>query len=88
MADRLSGVIGVHQGSPDYNDPSFTQNALNTERPLPANPADQGGVAIDGRGGLPEGHANAVDKVVGKMQKVNFHLIFTVYLSLIFFACW
>lgn len=38
-------------------------------------PTDQGGVTIDGRGDLPEGHANMADKVIGKMQKVNFTLV-------------
>ena len=37
-------------------------------------PTDQGGVAIDGRGDLPEGHANMADKIVGKMQKVRFFI--------------
>ena len=65
------GVTDVHQGTPDFQDPSFKQNAFNTERPLNVRPADQGGVAIDGRGDLPEGNANMTDKIVGKMQKVN-----------------
>jgi len=65
------GVTDVHRGTPDFQDQSFKQNAFNTERPLNERPADQGGVAIDGRGDLPEGNANATDKVVGKMQKVT-----------------
>ena len=76
-ADCLLGVIGTHQGTPDYIDPSFQgRNAFNSERPLNVKPTDQGGVAIDGRGDLPEGHANMTDKVIGKVQKVlNFHLL-------------
>ena len=88
IADRLLGVIGVHQGSLDSNDPSFGQNAFNTERPLDVGPADQGGVAIDGRGDLPEGHANMTDKVIGKVQKVSFCLVPTSWSSLIIsFIC-
>ena len=72
----FSGVTGVHQGTPDFQDSSFKQNAFNSERPLNVQPTDQGGVAIDGRGDLPEGKANVADKVIGKMQKVNRHQFF------------
>ncbi|KAF9791970.1 hypothetical protein BJ322DRAFT_1097330 [Thelephora terrestris] len=65
------GVTGVHQGTPDFQDSSFKQNAFNSDRPLNVQPADQGGVAIDGRGDLPEGNATTTDKIVGKMQKVT-----------------
>ena len=69
-AYRLLGVTGVHQGTPDFQDPLSKQNAY-SERPLDVQPIDQG-VAIDGRRDhLPEGHANVSDKIVGKMQKVN-----------------
>ena len=67
---RLLGVTGIHQGVPEFQDPPTSQNAFNSERPLNVKPTDQGGVAIDGRGDLPEGHANMADKVIGKMQKV------------------
>ena len=30
-----------------------------------------GGVALDGRDDLPEGHAKMTDKLIGKTQKVN-----------------
>ena len=72
MVYLLIGVTGVDQGTPDFQDSSFKQNAFNSERPLDVQPTDQGGVAIDGRGDLPEGHANMADKIVGKMQKVRF----------------
>ncbi|EJD43646.1 hypothetical protein AURDEDRAFT_32072, partial [Auricularia subglabra TFB-10046 SS5] len=45
-------------------------NAFKGERPLGVQPVQEGGVAIDGREGLPEGKATAMDKVVGKTQKV------------------
>ena len=67
---RLLGVTGINQGDPEFQDPPTSQNAFNSERPLDVRPTDQGGVAIDGRGDLPEGHANMADKVIGKMQKV------------------
>jgi len=67
----LLGVVGIHQGAPDYNIPSTGRNAFNSERPLNVKPTDQGGVAIDGRGDPPEGHANMADKVIGKVQKVS-----------------
>jgi len=72
----LLGVTGVHQGTPDFQDPSSGQNAFNSERPMNVKPTDQGGVAIDGRGDLPEGHANMADKVIGKVQKVNSPVLF------------
>jgi len=73
---RLLGVTGIHQGIPEFQDSSTSQNAFNSERPLNVKPTDQGGVAIDGRGDLPEGHANMADKVIGKMQKVIYLLSF------------
>jgi len=72
---RLLGVTGIHQGTPEFQDSSTSQNAFNSERPLNVKPTDQGGVAIDGRGDLPEGHANMADKVIGKMQKVIYLLV-------------
>lgn len=41
----------------------------------------KGGVAIDGRADLPEGHATVMDKVVGKAQKVRhlFSLSFSFF---------
>ena len=33
-------------------------------------PCYLGGVAVDGRGDLPEGHAKLTDKIIGKTQKV------------------
>ena len=81
--DRLLGVVGVHQGTPDYNVPSSGRNAFNSERPLNVRPTDQGGVAIDGRGDLPEGHANMTDKVIGKVQKVSPCLVPTARSGLI-----
>ena len=70
MGIRLLGVTGIRQRTPDFEDSSFGQNALNSERPLNVEPANQGGVAIDEREGLPEGHANVADKMIGKVQKV------------------
>ena len=75
MDIRLLGVTGVHQGTPDFQDSSFGQNAFNSDRPLDVKPTDQGGVAIDGRGDLPEGHANIADKMIGKVQKVIYLLV-------------
>ncbi|KAI3612723.1 hypothetical protein WG66_014728 [Moniliophthora roreri] len=46
------------------------KNAFNTERPMNVQPTEAGGVAIDGRSELPEGHASATDKLIGKTQKV------------------
>jgi len=69
--DRSLGVVGIQQGTPEYNNPSSGRNAFNSERPLNVKPTDQGSVAIDGRGDLPEGHANMADKVIGKVQKVS-----------------
>jgi len=43
--------------------------------PINVKPTDQGGIVIDGRGDLPEGHANMADKVIGKMQMVNFTFV-------------
>jgi len=68
---HLLGVTGNRQGTPDFQDSSFSQNAFNSERPLNVKPTNQGGVAVDGRGDLPEGHANMADKMIGKMQKVR-----------------
>ena len=73
--NRLPGVVDVRQGTPDHNEPFINQNASSSERPLDVGPTNQGGVAIDGRGDLPEGHANMSDKVIGKMQKVRIGLI-------------
>lgn len=44
--------------------------AFNSERPMNVQPTGAGGVAIDGREDVPETHASAGDKLVGKMQKV------------------
>lgn len=66
------GVTGVDQGAPDFQDPSFKQKAFNSGSPLNVEPTNQGGVAIDRLGDLPEGHANMADKMIGKMQKVNY----------------
>ncbi|KZV87214.1 hypothetical protein EXIGLDRAFT_620909 [Exidia glandulosa HHB12029] len=47
------------------------ENAFNeSERPLNVQPVREGGVALEGREGLPEGKATFVDKAVGKTQKV------------------
>ena len=70
-AHRLLAITGVDQGTPDFQDQSLGQNAFNSERPLNVQPANPGGVSIDGRGDLPEGHPKMADKVVGKMQKVK-----------------
>ncbi|KAF9264495.1 hypothetical protein L218DRAFT_862576 [Marasmius fiardii PR-910] len=51
---------GAHEG----------KTAFNTERPLNVQPSEAGGVAIGGRSDLPEGHASATDKLIGKTQKV------------------
>lgn len=67
---RLLGVTGFHQGTPDVQESSAGQNAFNSERPLNVKPTKEGGVAIDGRGDLPEGHSNVADKMIGKVQKV------------------
>ncbi|THG95966.1 hypothetical protein EW026_g5770 [Hermanssonia centrifuga] len=40
------------------------------ERPMNVKSTGAGGVAIDGRDDLPEGHAKLMDKVAGKTQKV------------------
>jgi len=77
-AISLLGLSGIHQGTPDFQDSSFGQNVTNSERPMNVKPTDQGGVAIDGRGDLPEGHANMADKVIGGMQKVNLTFVRTV----------
>lgn len=84
--NRLLGVVGTHQGTPDYNNSSSGRNAFNSERPLNVKPTDQGGVAIDGRGDLPEGHANMADKVIGKVQKVSPYLLPAACSGLIFFS--
>ena len=67
---RFLGVTGFHQGTPDFHDSPSGQNAFNSERPLNVKPTNEGGVAIDGRGDLPEGHSNVADKMIGKAQKV------------------
>jgi len=67
---RDVGVTGFHQGTPDFQESSAGQNAFNSERPLNVKPTKEGGVAIDGRGDLPEGHSNVADKMIGKVQKV------------------
>nr|VWP00749.1 Polyketide synthetase protein [Ganoderma boninense] len=46
------------------------RNAWTEERPLGVQPTARGGVAIGGREDLPETHASAADKLVGKTQKV------------------
>ncbi|KAG7087662.1 hypothetical protein E1B28_013610 [Marasmius oreades] len=46
------------------------QNVFNSDRPMNVQPTAAGGVAIGGRSDLPEGHASATDKLVGKTQKV------------------
>jgi len=84
--DLLSGIVGGRQGTPEDNDPSFGRNAFNSERPWNVKPTDQGGVAIDGRGDLPEGHANMADKVIGKVQKVWLLLVSVAY-SVLIFVC-
>ncbi|KAH7103699.1 hypothetical protein BKA62DRAFT_696202 [Auriculariales sp. MPI-PUGE-AT-0066] len=51
--------------------PRFTDNTAYTqERPLGVQPVREGGVAIDGREGLPEGRSTMMDKLAGKTQKV------------------
>lgn len=74
-AFRFLGVTGIRQGTPDFQDSSLGQNAFNSERPLNVKPTNQGGVAVGGRGDLPEGHANMADKMIGKMQKVTYSLV-------------
>ncbi|KAF9647215.1 hypothetical protein BDM02DRAFT_3129866 [Thelephora ganbajun] len=68
---RDIGVTGIHQGTPEFQDSSFSRNAFSSERPLNIQSTDQGGVAVDGRGDLLEGHANVTDKLIGKLQKVT-----------------
>ncbi|KAH9170721.1 hypothetical protein EDB89DRAFT_1836952, partial [Lactarius sanguifluus] len=46
------------------------QNAFNSERPLDVQPTQSGGVARDGKEGLPMGKAGLVDKAIGKVEKV------------------
>ncbi|KAH9044867.1 hypothetical protein EDB84DRAFT_803146 [Lactarius hengduanensis] len=46
------------------------QNAFNSERPLDVQPTQSGGVARDGKEGLPKGKAGLVDKAFGKVEKV------------------
>ncbi|KAF8918366.1 hypothetical protein CPB85DRAFT_79483 [Mucidula mucida] len=44
--------------------------AFNSERPMGVQPSSAGGVAIGGRDDLPEGKASAMDKMIGKTEKV------------------
>ncbi|KAH9003678.1 hypothetical protein EDB86DRAFT_2845944 [Lactarius hatsudake] len=46
------------------------QNAFNSERPLDVQPTQSGGVARDGKEGLPMGKAGLGDKAIGKIEKV------------------
>lgn len=87
-AIHLLGVTGIRQGTPDFQDPSFGRNAYNSERPLNVEPTNQGGVAINGHEGLPEGHANMADKMIGKMQKVNCLVVSSACPSLTQSARW
>ena len=73
-----SGVAEDRQETPGFQDSSFGQNAFNSERPLNVKPTSQGGVSIDGREDLPEGHANIADKMIGKIQKVIYLLFSSV----------
>ncbi|KAM5537333.1 hypothetical protein V8D89_009063 [Ganoderma adspersum] len=63
--------------APDQQDPTCEfgpgpegRNAWTEERPLGVQPTERGGVAVGGREDLPETHASAADKLVGKTQKV------------------
>ncbi|KAI1795429.1 hypothetical protein LXA43DRAFT_1058563 [Ganoderma leucocontextum] len=46
------------------------RNPWTEERPLDVRPTEHGGVAVGGRADVPETHASATDKLVGKTQKV------------------
>lgn len=81
MAIPLLGIGGTRQGTSDFRDSSFNRNTFNSERPL--KPTNQRGVAIDGRGNLPEGRADMTDKVIGKMQKVTPRFVSAACLGLI-----
>jgi len=65
---RGHGIGG--QGQRDQGQRGQGQNAFNAERPLGVAPTPEGGVAIDGGAGLPQGRAGLGDKVIGKTQKV------------------
>ncbi|KZV70558.1 hypothetical protein PENSPDRAFT_579233 [Peniophora sp. CONT] len=45
-------------------------NAFNSDRPLDAPPTQQGDIAAGGQSDLPQGKASAMDKVIGKTEKV------------------
>ncbi|VDB99493.1 unnamed protein product [Peniophora sp. CBMAI 1063] len=45
-------------------------NAFNEERPMDVQPTQQGDVAVGGQSDLPQGKASAMDKVIGKTEKV------------------
>jgi len=62
------GPISQGRGNDEFE---HKNTAFNSDRPMNAQPSGAGGVAIDGREDLPEGHATATDKLVGKMQKVS-----------------
>ncbi|KAF9018665.1 hypothetical protein BDZ89DRAFT_1139860 [Hymenopellis radicata] len=46
------------------------RTAFDSERPMGVQPSSAGGVAVGGRNDLPEGHATAMDKMIGKTEKV------------------
>ncbi|KAF8837895.1 hypothetical protein BDN67DRAFT_148117 [Paxillus ammoniavirescens] len=58
------------QGQRGHGHVGHGQSAFNADRPLDVAPTPEGGVAIGGGAGLPEGRAGLGDKVVGKTQKV------------------
>ncbi|KAF7795733.1 hypothetical protein EIP86_006899 [Pleurotus ostreatoroseus] len=61
---------GQHRGDTNTFDEDHPRDAMHEERPMNVQPTSAGGVAIDGREDLPEGHAKFTDKLAGKTQKV------------------
>ncbi|KAF9643657.1 hypothetical protein BDM02DRAFT_3077565, partial [Thelephora ganbajun] len=46
-------------------------NTPNSEHPLNMQFTNQGDAAVDGHGGLPEGHPNVTDKMIGECQSLT-----------------
>ncbi|KAF9009247.1 hypothetical protein BDZ89DRAFT_1095205 [Hymenopellis radicata] len=67
--DRRDQQPGENLDS-DFGSSTAPRTAFDSERPMGVQPSSAGGVAVGGRNDLPEGHATAMDKMIGKTEKV------------------
>ncbi|KIP05686.1 hypothetical protein PHLGIDRAFT_119589 [Phlebiopsis gigantea 11061_1 CR5-6] len=70
--DTGAVMAGGQHSTTETDAPSTWDNsAAHPDRPMNVQTTNAGGVAIDGRDDLPEGHAKLTDKIIGKTQKVT-----------------